>query len=186
MKEAVCWDLGGLRIILVEGDITRVKTDAIVNPANSMMVMGGGVAGAIKRAGGHEIEVEARRHAPVPVGKAVVTGAGRLRARYVIHAPTMKYPAMRIGVENVERATEAAISLARKLGVRSVAFPAMGAGVGGIPLKRSARTMAEIVRRSGFTGDVVFVAYGAQAFSLMREGIEEVLGEPAECVTDYL
>ncbi len=186
MRDALCWDLGSLRIVLLEGDITKVKADAVVNPANSLMVMGGGVAGAIKRAGGREIEDEARRYAPVPVGKAVVTRAGRLRASYVIHAPTMKYPAMRIGVENVAMATKAAISLAKELGVESVAFPAMGAGVGGVSTRASARTMAQVIKESGFAGVVVFVAYGLQAFSLMREGIEEVLGPPSECVVDYL
>ena len=183
---ALCWDLGSFKIILVEGDITRVRADAVVNPANSLMVMGGGVAGALKRVGGREIEDEARRHAPVPVGKAVVTSAGRLRTKYVIHAPTMRYPAMRIGVKNVVLATRAAINLARKLGVRSVAFPAMGAGVGGVSPKASARAMVDVIKESGFIGDVILVAYGTQAFSSMREGVEEVLGEPSECVTDYL
>ncbi len=186
MAEALCWDAGNLKVILVEGDITKVKADAIVNPANSLMIMGGGVAGAIKRAGGQEIEDEARRHAPVPVGRAVATEAGRLKAKYVIHAPTMRYPAMRIGVKNVAMATKAAINLAKELGVKSVAFPAMGAGVGGVPPKASAKTMTEVIKDSGFTGDVIFVAYGAKAFSQMREGIEEVLGSPSECSVDYL
>jgi len=85
----------GVRIVVLTGDITKQEVDAIVNPANSMLVMGGGVAGAIKRVGGKEIEDESVKHAPVPVGEAVATGAGRLKAKYVIHAPTMERPAAR-------------------------------------------------------------------------------------------
>jgi len=186
MTNALCWRKGRLKVYLVQGDITKARTDAIVNPANSFLVMGGGVAGAIKKVGGKEIEDEARRYAPIPVGKAVATKAGKLSARYVIHAPTMKYPAMRIGIDNVRKATRAAITLAKELGVRSVAFPAMGAGVGGISPKDSARVMAEVIKESSFSGDVVFVAYGEASFLSMAEGIKEVLGNPERCVTEYL
>src|SRR5205807_5858876 len=81
--------IGGARIRVVKGDITALPCEAIVNAANSHLWMGGGVAGAIKRRGGPEIEQEAMRRGPVPVGEAVATGAGRLPARYVIHAVTM-------------------------------------------------------------------------------------------------
>lgn len=74
----------GVRIVVVTGDITQQEVDAIVNPANSMLIMGGGAAGAIKRVGGKEIEDEAVKHAPVPVGEPVATGASRLKAKYVV------------------------------------------------------------------------------------------------------
>ncbi len=134
----------GKEIIVLKGDITKVKGfDAIVNPANSLMIMGGGVAGAIARAGGEEIEKEARTHAPVPVGKAVVTGAGKLPARYVIHAPTMERPAMRTSRENVRKATRAALEIAEKKSIRSILFPGMGTGVGGVSPEDAAKVMVE-------------------------------------------
>ncbi|MEB3860490.1 MAG: macro domain-containing protein, partial [Desulfurococcales archaeon] len=142
-----CFDLpGGRTLAVVEGDITRLNVDAIVNPANSLMLMGGGVAGAIKRAGGEEIEKEAMARAPVPVGEAIVTGSGRLPAKAVIHAPTMERPAMRIGVSNVVEATLAALKVASRSGYDSIAFPAMGAGVGGLPVSQAFSAMARVVR----------------------------------------
>jgi O-acetyl-ADP-ribose deacetylase (regulator of RNase III) len=105
------------------GDITRIHADAIVNPANSRLIMGGGVAGAIKRAGGREIEREALQKAPIPVGEAVATTAWQLEAKYVIHAPTMSRPAMSTNLGNVEKATTAALKAARQLGLSSVAIP---------------------------------------------------------------
>jgi len=125
----------GVRIVVLTGDITEQEVDAIVNPANSMLVMGGGVAGAIKRVGGKEIEDEAVKHAPVQVGEAVATGAGRLKAKYVIHAPTMERPAMRIGKRNVGLSVRGALKCAEGLKIRSMAFPGMGTGVGGLSLE---------------------------------------------------
>jgi len=132
-----------VKIEILKGDITEVECDAIVNPANSMMIMGGGVAAAIKRKGGKIIEEEAVRKAPVPVGEAIATIAGRLRAKYIIHAPTMEKPAMRTTPEKVEKAIKAAFTLAIKLGVKSIAFPGMGTGVGGL----SPREFARIFKR---------------------------------------
>ena len=131
----------GVKIVVAIGDVTRQEVDAIVNPANSLMVMGGGVAGAIKRVGGREIEDEALKHAPVPVGKAVATGAGRLKAKYVIHAPTMEKPAMCIDEGNVRLAMRGALKCAKQLGIRSIAFPGMGTGVGGLGLEEAAGIM---------------------------------------------
>jgi O-acetyl-ADP-ribose deacetylase (regulator of RNase III) len=124
-----------------------MRADAIVNPANSRLVMGGGVAGAIKRAGGPTIEKEAVQRAPVVVGEAVATTAGKLGAKYVIHAPTMARPAMKTNVTNVEKATTAALNLARELQLTSIAIPGMGTGVGGVPVHEAAQTMIEVIRR---------------------------------------
>jgi len=131
----------GVEIVAVTGDITEQKVDAIVNPANSWLVMGGGVAGAIKRIGGKEIEEEAVKHAPISVGKAIATDAGKLRAKYVIHAPTMERPAMRIAIENVRLAVSAALKCADELKLKSAAFPGMGTGVGGLALEEAAEAM---------------------------------------------
>jgi O-acetyl-ADP-ribose deacetylase (regulator of RNase III) len=174
----------GIRLVVMEGDITRVKVDAIVNAANSLMIMGGGVAGAIRRRGGQEIEDEARKHAPVPVGRAVATGAGRLPARYVIHAPTMERPAMRIPLENAVKATIAALETAENLCIETIAFPAMGAGVGGLSVREVAREMARVVatRKPKCLKKIVFVAYGDSAYQEMLEGVREALNlELDEC-----
>ncbi len=140
-------DYKGVEITALTGDITKQETDAVVNPANTWMIMGGGAAGAIKRAGGQEIEDEAVKHAPVPVGKAIATGGGKLKAKNVIHAPTMKRPAMRINVENVRLAVKAALELADSKGIRSLAFPGIGTGVGGVGLEEAAGAMVEETKK---------------------------------------
>ena len=108
--------------------------------------MGGGVAGAIKRFGGEEIEREALEKAPIPVGEAVLTTAGRLPFRGVIHAPTMEEPAMRTTEDKVRRAVRAALRVAKENRFRSVAFPGMGTGVGRLPKATAARAMLEEIR----------------------------------------
>jgi len=137
----------GVKIIVAKGDITKLEADAIVNAANSMLIMGGGVAGAILRAGGREIQEEALKYAPVPVGKAVATKAGKLKAKYVIHAPTMERPAMRIRKENVQLATRGALECAEQLKIGSVAFPGMGTGVGGLKPKEAAQVMTQEIKK---------------------------------------
>jgi len=136
----------GVKILVKKGDITKQEVDAIVNAANSMLIMGGGVAGAIQRNGGIEIQEEALKLAPVPVGKAVATKAGKLKAKYVIHAPTMERPAMRIPKENVQVATKGALECAEQLKIGSVAFPGMGTGVGGLRLEEAAEVMVQEIR----------------------------------------
>ncbi len=136
----------GVKIIVEKGDITKLEVDAIVNAANSMLIMGGGVAGAILRTGGREIQEEALKHAPVPLGKAVATKAGKLKAKYVIHAPTMERPAMRIHRENAQLATKGALECAEQLKIRSVAFPGMGTGVGGLRLEEAAQAMVQEIK----------------------------------------
>ena len=124
-----------------KGDITKEPADAVVNPANSLLFMGGGAAGALKRAGGEEIEREARRHAPLEVGRAVATTAGKLPARWVIHAPTMERPAMPTTEEKVYKATLGALRCAEEIGAESVVIPGMGTGVGGLSFEAAADAM---------------------------------------------
>ncbi len=135
-----------MRIEIRKGDITTAEVDCIVNAANSLGIMGGGVAGALRRAGGAEIDREARAKAPIPVGEAVATTAGRLNARYVIHAPTMERPAMPSSPENIRAATRAALRVAEECGCRSVAIPGMGTGVGGVSPDDAARAMVSALR----------------------------------------
>lgn len=135
-----------MSIVVKRGDITQLSCDAIVNPANSFGYMGGGVAGAIKRIGGNEIEREAVSKAPIRVGSAIATTAGTLPCKYVIHAPTMKHPAMRINVNNVKQATRAALKLGVELNLKTIAIPGMGTGVGRVPVEDAAEAIVTIAK----------------------------------------
>src|SRR6186713_2277186 len=112
---------------VVEGDITQLDVDAIANAANNRLWMGAGVAGALKRAGGEEIEREAMAKGPIEVGEAVATGAGRLPARWVVHGAVMGQD-LRTNAEPVERTTQSVLRVADELGAQSVALPAFGTG----------------------------------------------------------
>lgn len=135
-----------MKIIILKEDITKVQCDAIVNPANSSGYMGGGVAGVIKKVGGEVIEEEAVNQAPIFIGKAVMTTAGKLPHKAVIHAPTMKRPSEITNRQNVKSATIAALECADKNGFSSIAFPGMGTGVGRVPLGVAAETMVSAIK----------------------------------------
>ena len=135
-----------LRISVVQGSILEADAQAIVNAANSLGIMGGGVAGVIKRAAGSEVEAEARKQAPIPVGKAVLTSGGRTSFKGIIHAPTMPQPAMSIPAKNVALATKAALTLADAQGFTSIAIPGMGTGVGGVVHAEAAKLMVGEIR----------------------------------------
>jgi O-acetyl-ADP-ribose deacetylase (regulator of RNase III) len=133
----------GAEVSLVRGDITTQPVDAVVNAANDHLWMGGGVAGAIKRAGGEEIETEAMRLGPIPVGGAVVTGAGKLPARFVIHAAGMGQD-LKTDEAKVAAATRSALRRAEERQLSSVALPAIGTGVGGLSPHLCAKAMVGV------------------------------------------
>jgi O-acetyl-ADP-ribose deacetylase (regulator of RNase III) len=135
-----------MQIHLAKSDITQMAVDAIVNPANSLGIMGGGVAGAISRKGGATIQREAMSLAPIAVGAAVVTNAGTLWAKHVIHAPTMDEPGQRSTIENVRRAVHAALLAAKVRGFEVIAFPGMGTGLGGVNPYEAARAMVDEIK----------------------------------------
>ena len=136
---------GAISICVIHGSILDVEAEAIVNAANSLGIMGGGVAGVIKRIAGQGIEDEARRHAPIAVGKAILTSGGTTKFRGIIHAPTMPHPGMQIPAANVGLATKAALIEADEHGLESVALPGMGSGVGGVfPRDAAAMMIREI------------------------------------------
>ena len=170
-------------IRIVAADITTLEVDAIVNAANDHLWMGAGVAGAIKRAGGEEIEREAMAKGPIAVGDAIVTGAGRLRARHVIHAAVMGQD-LATDATKIRDATESSLRRAAELRLRSIAFPALGTGVGGFPLEDCARTMLSVVRESleragGAVEEVVFALRSPEAvdvFETALGGAERVVG----------
>lgn len=162
------------RVEIREADIARLEVDAIVNAANDHLWMGSGVAGAIRRAGGEEIEREAVAKGPIRVGDAVTTGGGRLRARWVIHAAAMGQD-LRTDERKIRDATRNALLRASEAGARSVALPALGTGVGGFPLERCAEVMVdEVVRHlSGPTTvvTVVFALRGADAVDVFTRAL---------------
>jgi len=135
-----------MQVHLAKTDITTMAVDAVVNPANSLGIMGGGVAGALSRRGGPTIQREAMSLAPIAVGAAVVTNAGQLHARRVIHAPTMEQPGTKVGVENVRRATRAALLAAAHHNLELIAIPGMGTGLGGVDPSDAARAIVDELR----------------------------------------
>src|ERR671924_1936262 len=150
-----------MELSVVEGDIAALDVDAIANAANNHLWMGAGVAGAIKRAGGEEIEREAVAKGPITLGDAVATGAGRLRAKHVIHGAVMGQD-LRTNADLIARATRRCLEVADELGARSLALPAFGTGVGGFPLAECAAIMVGEV--SGYEPRslerVVFAVFG--------------------------
>jgi O-acetyl-ADP-ribose deacetylase (regulator of RNase III) len=160
------------------GDITQADADAIVNAANNHLWMGSGVAGAIKRAGGPEIEREAISRGPIPVGEAAVTGAGALRARYVIHAAAMGQD-LRTDAEKVRLATRNALKRATELGLRSISFPALGTGVGGLSPDLAAAAMVDECRRFGSEGAapvlerITFVLFSTELLDSFNRQLSE-------------
>ena len=153
-----------MRLEVVDGDIAALEVDAVANAANNALWMGAGVAGALKRAGGTEIEREAVAKGPIPVGTAVATGAGRLPARWVIHGAVMGQD-LRTDADLVRRTTDACLRLADELGACSLGLPAFGTGVGRFPLDECAAIMVEVARdhEPGSLDRVVFAVFGPDA-----------------------
>jgi O-acetyl-ADP-ribose deacetylase len=161
-----------LELEVREGDIARVEADAIANAANDRLWMGAGVAGAVKRAGGDEIEREAMAIGGIPLGSAVATTAGRLRARWVIHGAVMGQD-LRTDADLIRRTTRSCLDAADELGCRSLALPAFGTGVGGFPLAECARIMVEEARifPAQALERVVFAVYGSEAYEAFSSAL---------------
>jgi O-acetyl-ADP-ribose deacetylase len=159
---------------VVDGDITALEVDAIGNAANNHLWMGSGVAGAIKRAGGEEIERQAVRLGPIEVGDAVATDAGRLAARWVIHGAVMGQD-LRTDAALVRRTTESCLRVADELGAKSLGLPAFGTGVGGFPLEECARIMVDAVRayEPSSLERVVFAVFGADAKAAFQTALAD-------------
>ena len=162
-----------MELEVVEGDIAALEVDAIGNAANDHLWMGAGVAGAIKRAGGETIESEAVAKGPIPLGTAVVTGAGRLAARHVIHGAVMGQDLI-TNADLVARTTRSCLEVADELGCRSLALPAFGTGVGGFPVEDCARLMVAEAR--GFDAErlehLIFAVFGPAAERAFRAELD--------------
>lgn len=159
------------RIALREGDITEERTDAIVNAANSALRLGAGVAGAIRSKGGPSIQEECDAIGPVAVGDAAITGAGDLPTRYVIHAAGMPLGGGATD-DSVRSAMRKSLELAKQRGLETLAVPAIGAGIGGVSMRRCAEILLEEARAhvAGETTlrEIRFVLFGEQAYRLFE------------------
>lgn len=150
-------------IVIIAGDLVEQDVDAIVNAANNDLVLGGGVAGAIRTRGGSAIQAECTAHGPVKVGEAAITGAGELPARFVIHAASMALGG-RTTADSLQSSMDHAFRIAREQDVGTIAVPAVGTGIAGFPMDECARVMAGCVSRAfadGWSPDEVrFVLFG--------------------------
>lgn len=148
------------RIIVRQGDITTYDGDAIINAANNHLQLGAGVAGAIRERGGPTIQLECDRHGPIRVGQAAITGAGDLTVRWVIHAAAMGDEP--VSERSIRESTEASLELARAHGLRHIAFPVLGSGIGGFGFKEAATLMRDTIEASPHTehlDEIVFFGF---------------------------
>jgi O-acetyl-ADP-ribose deacetylase len=156
---------------VMAADVTRLEVDAIANAANTELRHGGGVAGAIARAGGPEVQRESDARAPIELGEAVETSAGHMPARWVIHAATMELGGP-TSADIIERATRSTLAKAEELGARSLALVAFGTGVGGFPIDEAARIMVPVAREhTGALERIVFAVHGEEAERALRDAL---------------
>ncbi|VAX35917.1 ADP-ribose pyrophosphatase [hydrothermal vent metagenome] len=181
---------------IIKADLTELDVDAIVNPANNELLMGGGVAEVIRDKGGKKIEREALKKGPIEVGDSVATGAGQLKSNYVIHATTMGMD-FKTDEVKIRNATASALQCAEELGVQSVAFPALGCGVGGFSLVGAAKIMTQEVLKcckgSATIKEIIFCLYDQKAFETFEKTvsgyvrhIQEDLGPEPYVTTDII
>lgn len=174
------WKIDGKILRLVEGNIALLDTEAIVNAANKNLKLGGGVAGAIRTFGGPSIQQECDRLAPIEVGQAVITGAGQLKAKYVIHAVGPVYGE---GDEEAKlaSATLSSLEIARERQIKSIAFPAISTGIFGFPIERCSQIMLTVaidfLKKYDYPKIVVFCLYGQEAYRLFEATAQRLLSE---------
>jgi O-acetyl-ADP-ribose deacetylase (regulator of RNase III) len=167
------------KIVLLQGDLTEMDVDAIVNAANNDLQLGGGVAGAIRRKGGEAIQWKCDAIGSIPIGGAAITTGGNLRARYVIHAASMQ-----LGGETTARAlrssTAHALRIAAEQGLRTIAFPAVGTGIAAFPIPECARIMlrevVEHLKTPTTLEKIYFVLFDMQALSAFEKVLAEMAG----------
>ncbi len=154
------------RIVIRQGDLTEMETDAIVNAANNDLILGAGVAGAIRRKGGEAIQQECDAIGSIPIGFAAITGGGNLKAKYVIHAASMGLGSLTTA-ETLRGSTAHALRLAAERGLKTIAFPAVGTGIAGFPMKECAEIMlheaAEHLRNGSSLETIYFVLFDEEA-----------------------
>jgi O-acetyl-ADP-ribose deacetylase (regulator of RNase III) len=160
------------KIKIVKGDITEMAVDAIVNAANNDLILGGGVAGAIRQKGGPQIQAECNANAPIQVGEAAITSGGTLKAKYVIHAASMALGGWATA-DSVKNSAYNSFMKAKENNIKSIAFPAVGTGVAGFPITRCAQIMIDtaeaFVKQNSLPETVYFVLYDDKAFEAFKE-----------------
>jgi O-acetyl-ADP-ribose deacetylase len=158
-------------IVIQQGDLTEMETDAIVNAANNDLVLGAGVAGAIRRKGGEEIQRECDAIGSIPVGYAAITGGGKLKARYVIHAASMELGGSTTA-EALRGSTAHSLRIAAERQLKSIAFPAVGTGIAGFPMKECAAIMlheaAQHLKSETSLEKIYFVLFDEEACSVFE------------------
>ncbi|MBI4834276.1 MAG: macro domain-containing protein [Planctomycetes bacterium] len=160
------------KIKIVKSDITEMSVDAIVNAANNDLILGGGVAGAIRQKGGPKIQAECNTKAPIQIGEAAITTGGTLKAKYVIHAASMALGGWATA-DSVKSSTYNSFMRAKENNIKSIAFPAIGTGVAGFPITRCAQIMIDtaesFVKQYPLLETVYFVLYDDKAFEAFKE-----------------
>ncbi|HLI08543.1 MAG TPA: O-acetyl-ADP-ribose deacetylase [Ktedonobacteraceae bacterium] len=172
--------INGVTLALQQGDITKVEADAIVNAANSALAGGGGVDGAIHRAGGPSIMQECRQIGGCPTGGAVATGAGRLRAKYVFHAVGPIYHAAPEDARLLASAYQSCLNLAEQHQIESIAFPSLSTGAYGYPLSLAApialKTVIDHIQRPTSLKQATFVLLGENAYNAYEKALRKLMG----------
>ncbi len=169
-------NIGNCALELVEGDITEMQTDAIVNAANAQLILGGGVAGAIRKKGGPEIQEECNKTGAIFAGGAVITTGGNLKAKYVIHAVG---PRMGEGNENekLKNATLNSLKLADKNNLKSISFPAISTGIFGFPIQKCAeimlKTTTDYLKAQTGLQKVIFCLFGQEAYQIFANQLKK-------------
>lgn len=173
------WSVEGKKIKIVEDNIALLEVEAVVNAANKNLKLGGGVAGAIRTYGGPAIQEECDQLSPIKVGQAVITGGGKLKARYVIHAVG---PVQGEGNEDAKlaAATLSSLEIARHKRIEVIAFPAISTGIFGFPLQRCSeimlQTAMDFLKKSNYPREIIFCLYGKEAFSVFEKTLEKLGG----------
>lgn len=171
---------GKIVVKLVEGDITEQDVDAIVNAANNHLKMGGGVAGAIRRKGGEEIQRECDKIGPIEIGGAATTSAGKLKAKYVIHAATMGLD-FQTNSDIIRSATRTTLNEAKRLAIKSLAFPALGCGVGNFPPRECAKILLEEIKEHSKSDttleEVRLVLFGKPTYNAFKEVYDSFINQ---------
>lgn len=165
------------RVEILQGDLTEMATDAIVNAANNDLHLGGGVAGAIRRKGGPQIQTECDAIGSIPLGGAAITSGGKLKARYVIHAASMEL-GERTSSHALRSSTAHSLRIAAENGVKTIAFPAVGTGIAGFPMRDCAEIMLQETARHFDQPTplekVYFVLFDEEARATFQKALEEL------------
>jgi len=167
------------KLKLVEGNIVFLDVEAVVNAANSSLILGGGVAGAIRSHGGPSIQEECNKIGPIQVGEAALTNAGNLKAKYVIHAAG---PVSGEGgeEEKLRNATLNSLKIAEERKIKDIAFPAISTGIFGFPIRRCSEIMLEatmeFLEKHEYPQEIIFCLYGQEAYSVFEKTLEKLTG----------